>query len=267
MTPGMTPAVETAPLLSRPLLPRREAFCRHVAAGRSLAAAARLAGYAWHGAKQQGSRLLRDPAVAARVAELAARREARRRDEVAQLVEAARTVFLGASSRGNHAAALRSLDMMTRLLGTLGDPAALDAADDPAEDAEDDGDDAEDPGVAEPEAGGPPADMPPELPARLPALAEVPDPLAIAYDAAEMAKRRREAEDVARLAPAAATALAAAERAMRASSLMAARQSGSGGAGLGLAGLGGPGSLRDALMAEAAWGKQPRDPFDPAPRK
>lgn len=262
MTPAVTPAVETAhatpqPLLPRPLLPRREAFCRHVAAGRSLAAAARLAGYAWHGAKQQGSRLLRDPAVAARVAELAARREAQRRDEVAQLVEAARTVFLGASSRGNHSAALRSLDMMTRLLGTLGDPAALDAADDT-----DDGDDTEGPDVADPEAAGPPADMPPEQPARLPALAEVPDPLAIAYDAAEMAKRRREANDFARLAPAAATALAAAERAMRASSLMAARQP-----GIGEAGLGGPGSLRDALMAEAAWGRQPRDPFDPAPRK
>jgi hypothetical protein len=165
----MTDVTETE---SRTLPPRREAFCRHVSAGRSLAAAARLAGYAWVGAKQQGWRLIREPEVAARIAELGARREAQRLAEVDRFVEAARTIFEGASLKGNHAVALRALEMMARLGGALETPAqvaALEAADYPEEevfleDMELEG------SLPEPQPDEPAPAMPPELPATLPAL-------------------------------------------------------------------------------------------------
>lgn len=55
----------------QPLPHRQEAFARHVASGRSLTEAARLAGYAWDSARQTGSRLMKEPYVAARAAHLA----------------------------------------------------------------------------------------------------------------------------------------------------------------------------------------------------
>jgi hypothetical protein len=167
------------------LLPRQEAFCRHVAAGHPLAAAARLAGYGWRGAKQQGSRLLQDPRVAARVAALAGAREERRRAELDALAEVA-TQILGRALEpgGNDFAALRALDAISRFRGLLGEPpvkAALsseaeDEADDVAEEAPDPAD--PDPVTGDPEArppsegaeaapasdAAPPPAMPPELP-------------------------------------------------------------------------------------------------------
>lgn len=154
------------------LLPRQEAFCRHVAAGHALAAAARLAGYGWRGAKQQGSRLLQDPRVAARIAALAGAREERRRAELDALADVA-TQILGRALEpgGNDFAALRALDAISRFRGLLGEPpvrAAL-AKDDEDEAAEEDAPDLVTPDPAAPDllapdlfAGNPDARSAPE---------------------------------------------------------------------------------------------------------
>jgi hypothetical protein len=253
------PAATPAP---RGLLPRREAFCRHVAAGRPLAAAARLAGYAWVGAKQQGWRLIRDPAVAARIAELSARNEARRRAELDLLVEGARQVFDGARSDRNHFAALKALEMISRLRGTLGAPAALavlGADDDQEEEAA--LEEMEDSGtLPEAQPDEPAALMPAELPAPLDPLVSPPappDPLALALDAQTFERRRAEAAAIARRSPAAAAALAEMRRSV--APLLA----GAGAAGPGasradiLAALSGPGrgSLLETLLLRASWGQ------------
>ena len=73
---------------ARPLPHRQEAFARHVAAGRSLTDAARLAGYAWDSARQTGSRLMKEPHIAARVAAVSHARENRRQSELDELVAA-----------------------------------------------------------------------------------------------------------------------------------------------------------------------------------
>jgi phage terminase small subunit len=80
-------SAETLPLTSIPALPhRQEAFARHVAAGRSLTDAARLAGYAWDSARQTGSRLMKDAHIAARVADIAHADDSRRQSELDELV-------------------------------------------------------------------------------------------------------------------------------------------------------------------------------------
>ncbi|UEM22760.1 terminase small subunit [Skermanella mucosa] len=97
-----------------PLPHRQEAFARHVASGRSLAAAARLSGYAWDGARQAGSRLMRDARVAARVAELIDAEESRRREETDELVGMLKRVMLDALEKQNHFAVLRAVDRIAR---------------------------------------------------------------------------------------------------------------------------------------------------------
>ena len=54
----------------------------HVAAGRGYAGAARLSGYAWASARQTGSRLMKQPEVAARVVELTEADKTRRHAEL-----------------------------------------------------------------------------------------------------------------------------------------------------------------------------------------
>ncbi|WP_158044678.1 terminase small subunit [Skermanella pratensis] len=98
---------------------RQEAFARHVASGRSLTAAARLSGYAWDGARQAGSRLMRDARVAARVAELIAAEESRRREETDELVGMLKRVMLDALEKRNHFAVLRAVDRIARFRGLM----------------------------------------------------------------------------------------------------------------------------------------------------
>lgn len=113
-----------------PQLPRRrEAFARHVAAGRSLAEAARLSGYAHDSARQTGSRLMKEGEVAARVAHLAAEEDRRQREETDELVGILKRVMLDAVDRHRHSAALRAVDQIARFRGlAVAKPAARGSA-------------------------------------------------------------------------------------------------------------------------------------------
>ena len=96
---------------------RQEAFARHVASGTTLTDAARLAGYAWDSARQTGSRLMKEPHVAARVADLTHAREDQRQGELDELVGGLKRVMIDAMARKNDFAALRAIDMIARLRG------------------------------------------------------------------------------------------------------------------------------------------------------
>src|SRR3954451_11580432 len=117
---------------AHPLPHRQEAFARHVAAGRSLTEAARLAGYAWDSARQTGSRLMKEPQIAARVRGIAHAREDQRQGELDELVGALKRLMIDTMERKNDFAALRAIDMIARLRGlvptTAKRPDSLDAA-------------------------------------------------------------------------------------------------------------------------------------------
>jgi phage terminase small subunit len=102
-----------------PLPHRQEAFARHVAAGRSLTEAARLAGYAWDSARQTGSRLMKEPHIAARVAAIAHAREDQRQGELDELVAGLKRLMIDTMERKNDFAALRAIDMIARLRGLI----------------------------------------------------------------------------------------------------------------------------------------------------
>ena len=111
----------SAPTLQ--LLPRQEAFCRYVADGLALAQAARMAGYSWDAARQQGSRLITYPHVAARIAELIHARDQQRRSELDELVGVLKRVMTNGLSRGHDPSVLRAVDMIARLRGLTHNPA------------------------------------------------------------------------------------------------------------------------------------------------
>jgi phage terminase small subunit len=183
---------------AHPLAHRQEAFARHVAAGRSLTDAARLAGYAWDSARQTGSRLMKEPQIAARVATIAHAKEDQRQGELDELVAALKRLMIDTMARKNDFAALRAIDMIARLRDLVPMAAKrsdnLDAALDEmrqhqAEQAEDAGAEVE-PAPAPETAFDPP--MPPELAAPVdPAPAPEPEPPSPAQtrDAAAAAAR------------------------------------------------------------------------------
>src|SRR3954468_8074537 len=104
---------------AHPLPHRQEAFARHVAAGRSLTEAARLAGYAWDSARQTGSRLMKEPRIAARVAGIAHAKDDQRQGELDELVGALKRLMIDTMARKNDFAALRAIDMIARLRGLV----------------------------------------------------------------------------------------------------------------------------------------------------
>ena len=110
-------SAETLPPCPSHLPHRQEAFARHVAAGRTLTDAARLAGYAWDSARQTGSRLMKEPHIAARVAGIAHAKEDQRQGELDELVAGLKRVMIDAMERKNDFAALRAIDMIARLRG------------------------------------------------------------------------------------------------------------------------------------------------------
>jgi phage terminase small subunit len=186
-----------------PLPHRQEAFARHVAAGRSLTEAARLAGYAWDSARQTGSRLMKDPDIAARVADIAHAKEDQRQGELDELVGALKRLMIDTMERKNDFAALRSIDMIARLRGLVPTTAkrsdSLDAALEemrrqPPEDEAAEDESAEPPPTPETVFDPP---MPPELSTPVePAPAPEPPPSpaqtrAAATEAARAAGRRR----------------------------------------------------------------------------
>ena len=104
---------------AHPLPHRQEAFARHVASGRSLTDAARLAGYAWDSARQTGSRLMKEPQIAARVASIAHANDNQRQSELDELVGALKRLMIDTMARENDFAALRAIDMIARLRGLV----------------------------------------------------------------------------------------------------------------------------------------------------
>jgi hypothetical protein len=113
-------SAETHPYASTaaaPLPHRQEAFARHVASGRTLTDAARLAGYAWDSARQTGSRLMKVPHIAARAADLAHANDNQRQGELDELVSALKRLMIDTMARENDFAALRAIDMIARLRG------------------------------------------------------------------------------------------------------------------------------------------------------
>jgi hypothetical protein len=170
-----------------------------VAAGRSLTEAARLAGYAWDSARQTGSRLMKEPQIAARVAGIAHAKEDQRQGELDELVGALKRLMIDTMARKNDFAALRAIDMIARLRGLVPTTAkrsdSLEAALEEMRQcqAEDEGAELE---PAPEIAFDPP--MPPELPALVePAPAPEPEPPSptatrqSAIEAARAAVRRR----------------------------------------------------------------------------
>src|SRR5690349_5974100 len=120
MSQSAETSAETLPSCSLPTLPhRQEAFARHVASGATLTDAARLAGYAWDSARQTGSRLMKEPQVAARVADLTHARDEQRQGELDELVGGLKRVMVDAMARKNDFAALRAIDMIARLRGLV----------------------------------------------------------------------------------------------------------------------------------------------------
>ncbi len=102
---------------TQPLQPRQEAFCRHLAEGRSLAESARAAGCAPASARQRGSELWALPEVQERVAELTAQRAAARLAALEKACERLETVVSGALEQEQYAVALKALALQVRLLG------------------------------------------------------------------------------------------------------------------------------------------------------
>jgi hypothetical protein len=101
------------------LTARQEEFCRHYAAQPVATHAAALAGYAEEFAKNQGYRLLKNPLVLDRVAQLRAERGVRytlERDTMHDKLEA---LFFDALNARNHAAAVAALRLQARLGGIL----------------------------------------------------------------------------------------------------------------------------------------------------
>ena len=90
-----------------------------MAAGRSLTEAARLAGYAWDSARQTGSRLMKEPQIAARAASIAHAKEDQRQGELDELVGALKRLMIDTMARKNDFAALRAIDMIARLRGLV----------------------------------------------------------------------------------------------------------------------------------------------------
>jgi phage terminase small subunit len=183
-----------------PLPHRQEAFARHVAAGRTLSDAARLAGYAWDSARQTGSRLMKEPRIAARVAGIAHAKEDQRQGELDELVAGLKRVMIDAMARKNDFATLRAIDMIARLRGltptTAKRSGGVDAALEEMHRLSGEDEDTAD-AEAEPEAApvaalpDPPETvfdppMPPELPQPVePAPAPAPDRLSSAQARAE----------------------------------------------------------------------------------
>jgi hypothetical protein len=99
-----------------------EDFCRSYMNTANASEAARAAGYAFESAAQQGHRLLRKPAIAARLAELRAELVARECHGDAQLAKL-ELAFRTAINKGQPAAAARVVEAQTKLALLLGSTA------------------------------------------------------------------------------------------------------------------------------------------------
>ncbi len=98
-----------------PLPPRREAFCQHYVVDPNGTVAAVEAGYAPGSARQEGYRLLNDPAVAARISELRADMASRHGRAVDDHIAKLETVYRKAMTEHHFHAAVRAVEAQARL--------------------------------------------------------------------------------------------------------------------------------------------------------
>ncbi|NQV43874.1 MAG: terminase small subunit [Rhodospirillales bacterium] len=97
--------------------PRWESFCRLYAFGHSAADAARHAGYSWGTSRHAGWRLLQDPRIRRRIStlqEFAHDQRPQCREDLSVRLE---TVYREAMNRGQYNAAVRALDLISRMEG------------------------------------------------------------------------------------------------------------------------------------------------------
>ncbi len=106
-------------LSDRPLSPRQETFCHSYVYFPNAANAAREAGYEAASARQQGHRLLRTPAVTARIAEI---RRGMAEDgcrETGVLLGKLENVYNRAIEDRHYVAAARTVEIQARLAGLM----------------------------------------------------------------------------------------------------------------------------------------------------
>lgn len=96
---------------------RKEKFCRRYVGSLNAAAAARHAGYAPQSCRTSAYRLLREPAVQARIAELQAEDARQVGDQTETLVGKLESVFRLAVEYHHFSAAVRIVEMQARLAG------------------------------------------------------------------------------------------------------------------------------------------------------
>ena len=117
------PAPEAVPPAGR-LTARQALFCENYATQPVATRAAVLAGYAEDSAYNQGHRLLKNPLVLARVAELRAERKLRYVVQADTLQDKLEAVFFDALSGGKHSAAVAALRLQAGLARLPAGPAA-----------------------------------------------------------------------------------------------------------------------------------------------
>jgi phage terminase small subunit len=109
------PAAPAGVLAAHKLTARQEEFCRHYVAQPVAARAAVLAGYGEGGARSQGSRLMHDPVILDRIAQLRAQRDLRYVVEADTLHDKLEAIFFEALADRNHAAAVAALRLQAGL--------------------------------------------------------------------------------------------------------------------------------------------------------
>ena len=108
------------------LTPRQQAFCRAMLGAGTAAEAARIAGYAPEHARQQASRLLRDPRVTARIAVLRRSHRPRAVPFLEPLLAQLQRVYARALAHGDFRAAIKAVEAQAHMLGRFGVEAAGD---------------------------------------------------------------------------------------------------------------------------------------------
>lgn len=136
--PAPEPAVAAhSPLPARPLPARQESFCRFVALGHSLAAAARFAGYAPGGSRQRGYELFQRPEIQRRAGALRAEIEGGRATEVRDALAQLEEIRVQAMAAGRLGVALKAVSLRVRLLGIDRPARRRHTPEDPVEPADD----------------------------------------------------------------------------------------------------------------------------------
>jgi len=98
---------------------RHESFCRHFVDSANAAAAALAAGYAAESARNAGYRLLNQPRIALRIAEIQAETARVHCQDVESLVGKLEVIYRRAIHDHQFSAAARAIELQAKLYGTL----------------------------------------------------------------------------------------------------------------------------------------------------